>query len=186
MKSRNLSASEIEHPLHQLFLSELANMYSAETQLAKALPLMAKAAQSEDLKELLETHLEETTGHAYAAEQIADSLGVRLRKKTSYGMRGLLREGVVATLKNIKSPVLDAALIAAARKIEHYEIASYGTLCRWAREMGYLHELAILISTLNQEKLAHTLLTELAEGAGPLKEVVRHASQRKIRAAVAA
>jgi ferritin-like metal-binding protein YciE len=87
-------------------------------------------------------------------------------------------------LKNIKSPALDTALISVGRKIEHYEIASYGTLCRWAKDMGYTHEVAVLVSILNQEKLAETLLVELSQGASPLKEVVRRVSQKKIRAAV--
>jgi ferritin-like metal-binding protein YciE len=180
------NSSNTESPLHELFLSELANMHSGEKQLARALPLMAKAADSEDLQALLETHQKETKGHAEAIEDIAESLGAKLPHKTCYAIRGLIEEGVLGMVKNIKSPVLDAALITAGRKIEQYEIASYGTLCRWAKEMGYEHELAVLVSILNQEKLADTLLAELFKGAGPLKEVVRQVSQKKIQAAVAA
>ena len=132
MKPR--TSSNLENPLNELFVSELADIHSAEKQLAKALLLMAKAAQSKDLKELLEVHQDETKGHVTAIEEIAESLGVKLPRKTCHAMRGLIEEGVIAMLKNIKSSVLDTALIAAGRKIEHYEIASYGTLCRWAEE----------------------------------------------------
>ena len=182
MKSR--TASNVGNPLHELFLSELGNMHSAEKQLAKALPLMAKAAESKDLKALLETHQKETKGHAEAIEEIVESSGAKLPKKTCYAMRGMIEEGVVGMVKNMKSPILDTALITAGRKIEQYEIASYGTLCRWAKDLGCAHELTVLVSILNQEKLADTLLAELFRGAGPLKEVVRRVSQKKIKAAV--
>ena|SRR5437660_1099111 len=137
---------------------------------------MAKAARSEDLTELLKTHREETKGHADSIEQIAEALGAKWPRKTCHAMRGLIAEGVIAMLKNIKSSILDTALIAAGCKIEHYEIASYGTLCRWAKELGHPHELAVLVSILNQEKLADTLLVELSRGAGPLKELVSRVS----------
>jgi len=160
-------------------------MHSAEKQLAKGLFLMAKAARSEDLKKLLEVHRQETRGHAAAIEQVAESLRVKLPRKSCRAMKGLIKEGVVATLNNLKSPALDSALIAAGIKIEHYEIASYRTLCRWANAMRYTRVLAILISILNQEELAETLLVELSRGAGPLKEVVRRVSLKKISATIA-
>jgi ferritin-like metal-binding protein YciE len=163
-------------PLYGLFLEQLAEMHSAESQMAKALPLVAKAAQSEDLKALLELHLKETQGHVATIEQIAGGMGENLAKKTSYAMRGMLKEAVVLMVTKVNSPLLDTALIAAAQKIEHYEIASYGTLCAWARELGYPHELALLTSTLKQEKHADMLLTGLATGSLPLAELIKELS----------
>jgi ferritin-like metal-binding protein YciE len=173
-------SSTAKKPLHKLFVAELADMYSAEKQLSKALILIAKAANSEDLEALLQVHQKETKGHVETIEDISKTMGVKLPRKTCKAMRGLLEEGVMTLLHDLASPALDSALIAVGRKIEHYEIASYGTLCRWAKELGYTHELAQLLSILSQEKLADTLLTRLGEGAGPLKEVVKQVSQERI------
>src|SRR6185437_11677446 len=182
MKSTNTSNGDTA--LDKLFISQLADMHSAEKMLSKALILIAKAARSQDLKELLELHQQETKGHADTIEQIAASLAVKLPRKTCHAMKGLIEEGVIGMLKNIKSSVLDTALIAVGCKIEHYEIASYGTLCRWAKELGYARELALLVSILNQERLADTLLVELSQGAGPLPEVVRRVSLEQMSPAV--
>jgi len=177
MKSRNSKTGE--RPLDRLFIDQLADMHSAEKQLARALPLIAKAAHSEDLKALLAAHQEETKGHAETIEEIADNLEVKLPRKTCHAMSGLIKEGVMILAENIKSSALDTGLIAAGLKIEHYEIASYGTLCRWAKELGYKHELAQLISILNQEKLAETLLSRMLRGAGGLKKLVQKVSLEK-------
>jgi ferritin-like metal-binding protein YciE len=167
-------------PLRKLFLLELADMHSSETQLSKALILITKAARSKDLKALLKMHQRETAGHAATIEEIAESLEVKLPRKTCHAMRGILKEAVAGLLSNLTSSTRDAALIAAGRKIEHYEIASYGTLSRWAKELGYTHELAQLLSILTQEKLADALLARLAEGAGPLEELVKEVSAERI------
>jgi ferritin-like metal-binding protein YciE len=173
-------------PLRKLFIDQLADMHDAEKKSAKAIFLMAKAAHSEDLKALLEVHMKETKGHAETIEEIAASLEEKLPKKTCKAMKGLIAEGVVLMLEKMTSPVLDIALIAAAQKIEHYEMASYGTLCAWARQLGYTHELAQLKSILSQEELADTLLTGVALGTAPLKELVGRVSLERAGAAFAA
>jgi ferritin-like metal-binding protein YciE len=167
---RNVEANEnggqpMDMELHQLFLDELANVYDAEQQLTKALPKMAKAAQSEDLRAAFESHLEETQNHVSRLEQIAESLGEKLKRKTCKAMQGLVEEGgdLIKELKD--SSALDAGLIAAAQKVEHYEIASYGALCAWAKEMGHNDELALLHATMGEEKAADTKLTEIAENS---------------------
>jgi ferritin-like metal-binding protein YciE len=156
--------SEMDTELHALFLTELADIYDAENRLIKALPKMAEAAHCDVLRAAFESHLDETQGHVARLEQIATSLGEELEKRTCQAMKGLIAEGedLIAELKD--SSALDAGLIAAAQKVEHYEIATYGTLCAWAEEMGHEHELELLRTTLDEEKRADEKLTELAFG----------------------
>jgi ferritin-like metal-binding protein YciE len=173
-------------PLRKLFIDQLADMHDAEKRLAKAIFLMAKAARSKDLKALLQVHMEETKGHAETIEEIAATLEEKLPRKTCHAMKGLIAEGVELMLEKIASPALDTALIAAAQKIEHYEMASYGTLCAWARQLGFMHEFAQLKSILSQEELADALLTGVALHQAPLKELVGRVSLERAGAAVPA
>jgi ferritin-like metal-binding protein YciE len=160
----SVADSEMDTELHALFLTELADIYDAENRLLKALPKMAEAAHCDDLRAAFESHIEETKGHAARLEQIAASLGEELEKHTCKAMKGLIAEGedLMDELKD--SSALDAGLIAAAQKVEHYEIATYGTLCAWAEEMGHEHELELLHASLEEEKSADKKLTELAYG----------------------
>lgn len=158
--------SEIEgmdHELHQLFMNELADIYDAEQQLTKALPKLAKAAQSDELREAFESHLEETEEHISRLEQVAESLDETLKRKTCKAMKGLIEEGDDVIKEQKNSSALDAGLIAAAQKVEHYEIATYGTLAAWAEQMGHEEALRLLKQTEDEESSADEKLTEIAE-----------------------
>jgi ferritin-like metal-binding protein YciE len=151
-------------------------MHRGEKELTLALPLVAKAAKSKDLKNLLKIHLAETKGHVKALENVADSLGVELPSKSCKKMTQLIGKGVKAIGKRVVTGNQDERLIAVGQEIEQFEIASYTPLCELAKEREYTHEFAILNSVLNQEKLANQLLGELAAGKGPLGKVVAKAS----------
>ncbi|HVW22794.1 MAG TPA: ferritin-like domain-containing protein [Opitutaceae bacterium] len=148
--------------LHELFLDELADVLSAEVQLTKALPKLAKAAESEELKEALESHLKETEGHVERLEQVFEKLGEKPKRKTCKAMQGLVEEGSEVIQEQKGTSVIDAGVIAAAQKTEHYEIASYGTLIAWAKEMGHEEEADLLAETLEEEKAADEKLTAIA------------------------
>lgn len=149
--------------LHELFLDELADIMHAERQLTKALPKMAKAAESEELTAAFESHLAETVNQITRLEQVFASLDEPVKSKECKAMKGLLEEGkdLMEELKD--SSALDAALIAAAQKVEHYEIASYGTVCAWAERMGHEEAVELLTATLDEEKTADEKLTAIAE-----------------------
>jgi ferritin-like metal-binding protein YciE len=157
------SESPMDNDLHELFLDELADLYSAEQQLTKALPKLAKAAQSDELREALEQHLEETEEHISRLEQVAESLDETLKKKTCKAMKGLVEEGEEIVKEQKDSSALDAGIIAACQKVEHYEIASYGTVCAWAEQMGHDDALKLLRQTEEEETAADEKLTEIAE-----------------------
>jgi len=157
------SESRMDTDLHKLFLDELADIYSAEQQLTKALPKMAKAAESDELREALEEHLEETEEHLSRLEQVFESLDETLKKKTCKAMKGLLEEGDEILKEQKDSSALDAGIIAACQKVEHYEIASYGTVCAWAEQMGHDEALKLLRQTEEEESAADEKLTEIAE-----------------------
>lgn len=157
--------------LHALFLDELADSLHAEHQLVKALPKMIKAADSEELASALEAHLDETKGHVERLEQVFASLGEKVRKKPCKAMLGLIAEGGEMLTEWKKSSAIDAAIIAAGQKVEHYEIASYGTLLAWAKEMGHDEAADLLQLTLAEEKAADEKLTEIAlSSANPKAE----------------
>ena len=163
-KSNGSRSEEMNNDaLHELFLDELADVYSAEKQLTKALPKMAKAAQSPELRGAFETHLEETENQISRLEEAIKSMGESLKRKKCKGMEGLLEEGKEMMEEKEESPALDAALIAAAQKVEHYEIATYGTLCNWAEMMGHREALDLLKQNLAEEKATDEKLTEIAE-----------------------
>jgi ferritin-like metal-binding protein YciE len=155
----------MDNELHELFLEELADVHNAEQQLTKALPKMAKAANSDELREAFETHLEETQEHISRLEQVAKSLDETIKRKKCAAMEGLLEEGqeIMQELKD--SSALDAGLILAAQKVEHYEMASYGGLCAWAEQMGHQEALDLLKETLEEEKATDEKLTQIAENA---------------------
>lgn len=167
--------------LYADFLNELGRMKNAEEKLALALPLIAKAAHAVNLKQLVEAHRKETKGHAETIQTIADNLGEDLPRQTSHAMNGLIEGSVKTLAREFASPALDQALIGAAQKIEHFEIAAYGTLCAWAEQMDLPHAFALLKSILDQEKLADALLTEVAKGPTPLSELVVQSTVRKLK-----
>jgi len=147
--------------LRETFLNELADLYDAEKQLLKALPKMAKAASEEELKEAFESHLEETQKHVERLEQVFDIFEEPAKGKKCKAMQGLVAEGE----ELIKEDEGDAALICAAQKVEHYEIASYGSLCAWARILEEEQAAELLEETLDEEKAADEKLTGIAETA---------------------
>ena len=149
--------------LHDLMIHQLRDIYSAEKQLVQALPKMAKNAHSSELQSALRAHLEETEGHVSRLEQAFEWLGVTGRGMKCKGMEGLIEEGKELFEEEIEADVLDAAIIAAAQRIEHYEIAAYGTVCEYARIMEHDELLSLLDSTLAEEKKADQKLTSIAE-----------------------
>jgi ferritin-like metal-binding protein YciE len=168
-----------QKPVSQDFLNRLAEMHTSEKELTLALPLIAKAAKSKDLKTLLNIHLTETKGHVKTIEAVAESLNIELPTKSCKPMTSLIKEGVKVMAKKLNSPDLDASLIAVGQKIEQFEITAYTALCSHAEQMKYTHELALLTSTLTQEKLANELLGGLANGKGPLKKMIEQVSLKK-------
>jgi ferritin-like metal-binding protein YciE len=149
--------------MEDLFLDQLRDLYHAEKQLVKALPKMAKAAKSEDLSEAFKTHLGETEEHVSRIEQVFEKIGVKARTKKCQAMEGLIEEGEELIDEEPEAEILDAGLIGAAQKVEHYEIASYGTLITWARQLGHEDFADLLKRTLDEEKQADEKLTSLAE-----------------------
>jgi ferritin-like metal-binding protein YciE len=148
--------------LEDLFLHGVKDLYDAEKQLVKALPKMAKAATSEELQAAFEEHLEQTKTHVSRLEEVFKALKKTARGQHCPGMEGLIKEGQELIEKEEPGPALDAALIGAAQKVEHYEIASYGTLVAHATIMEQSDLAALLEETLNEEKETDEKLTELA------------------------
>lgn len=153
-----------ESALNELFVDELKDIYWAEKHLAKALPKMAKAATSEELRAAIETHLAETENQITRLESVFESIEEKASAKKCDAMEGLLKEGesIIEDTED-GSITRDAGLISAAQKIEHYEIASYGTLKTLAATLGYDEAVELLDATLQEEKKTDGLLTELAE-----------------------
>ena len=149
--------------LKDLYVEELKDLYSAEKQLVKALPKMAKAANDPQLKEAFRTHLQETRGHVERLEQICRDLGVSPRGKKCVGMEGLIEEGNELIQEDPDPDVLDAGLINKAQHVEHYEMAGYGTVRTYARQLGFESQAELLQQTLNEEGNTDHLLTQLAE-----------------------
>ena len=148
--------------LHELFVDELRDIYDAEKQLTKALPKMAKACDSDDLRAAFEEHLEITRMQVNRLEEVFKSLGIAARGKPCEGMKGLIEEGQEKMEELEQGATLDAALIASAQKVEHYEIASYGTLATFAEIMGHQDAKDLLGQTLDEEKEADEKLTQVA------------------------
>ena len=148
--------------LKTLYIDELKDLYSAENQLVKALPKMAKAASSDELREGFEKHLEQTKGHVQRLEKIFEALGENPKGKKCKGMEGLIEEGSEAMQEDYEGSVLDAALIGAAQRVEHYEIAGYGTVRSMAETLAEDDHVSLLEETLQEEKETDEKLTELA------------------------
>jgi ferritin-like metal-binding protein YciE len=155
--------------LQELFVEEVRDIYDAEKQLVKALPKMAKAAESEELRAAFEEHLEITRAHVGRLEEVFKGLGMAARGKTCEGMKGLIEEGQEA-MEEMEGTVLDAALIASAQKVEHYEIATYGTLATFAEVLGLEDAKDLLGQTLDEEKEADEKLTQIASQINPEAE----------------
>jgi len=150
--------------LEDLFVNLLKDMYYAEKQILKALPKMAKKADSEELRQAFEHHLKETEGQVERLEQVFALCDLKPTGKTCPAIKGIIEEGE-EDMKDAKDPdVLDAGMIADAQAVEHYEIARYGTMIAWARQLGMNDAASLLAQTLEQEYNADRLLTELAEG----------------------
>jgi ferritin-like metal-binding protein YciE len=149
--------------LKQLYVDELKDLYNAESQLVKALPKMAKAASSEELRQGFEEHLEQTKGHVQRLEKIFQTLGESPKGKKCKGMEGLVEEGAEVMEEDFEGSVMDAALIGAAQRVEHYEIAAYGTASAFAVELGQSEQASLLNETLEEEKETDEKLTKLAE-----------------------
>jgi ferritin-like metal-binding protein YciE len=149
--------------LQKEFEHELKDMLDAEQRLVEALPKMAKAAKNDQLRQAFETHLRQTEGHVDRLTSILESLDCEVKAVRCDGIRGIIAEGEKQISQNEKSAARDAAIIGAAQKAEHYEIASYGTLCTWAKDLGYDDLIGPLQMTLGEEKEADMLLTRIAE-----------------------
>ena len=149
--------------LQDLFIDELRDLYSAENQLLKALPKMARGASSAELRQAFEEHLEQTKGHVERLEQIFDGLDESPKGKTCHAMKGLVEEGSEILDQDGEESVLDAGIIAAAQKVEHYEIASYGTVRTFAELLDQTQASKLLQETLDEEGEANKKLNALAE-----------------------
>jgi len=149
--------------LEDLFIDLLKDLYSAENQLVKALPKMAKNAQSPDLQKAFKDHLKQTEKQAERIERIFSELEGSPRGKKCVGMEGLVEEGNEIMKEAADPDAMDAGLIAAAQKVEHYEIAGYGTARAWAQHLGYNNAARLLQETLEEESMANELLTRIAE-----------------------
>jgi len=153
--------------LRELYIDELRDLYNAETQLVKALPKMAKASSNDELREAFENHLRETTEHVSRLEQIFEQLEEKASGKKCLGMEGLVKEGSETMKEDYDEEVMDAAIIGAAQRVEHYEIAGYGTVIAMAELLGENEHVSLLEQTLEEEKQADEKLTELSEEINP-------------------
>jgi ferritin-like metal-binding protein YciE len=149
--------------LEQLYISELRDLYSAENQLLKALPKMAKGATSPELKDAFEKHLEQTKGHVERLEELFQQLDESPKGKTCHGMKGLIEEGSEILKEDGQDSVIDAGMIVAAQKVEHYEIASYGSVRAFAHLLGKDEDAKLLQSTLDEEAETNEILNRLAD-----------------------
>lgn len=151
-----------QNPLQEFLVDELKDLYNAENQILKALPKMAKNAVHDDLRRAFEQHLEQTRGHVDRLEQIADEMDISLKGKKCKGMEGLIQEGK-EMMEELDEEVLDAGLIGAAQRVEHYEMAGYGTARSVARLLGLNKVAKLLQQTLDEEGETDKKLTRLAE-----------------------
>ena len=152
-----------EKTLHDAFVTEIRDIYDGERQITKALPKMIKKATSEDLREALEAHLEQTQGHIQRLEQVFEALEEKARGKRCEGIAGLLEEGKSMMGEEFDDAAMDACLIGAGQRVEHYEMAAYGTLVAWSEAMGHDEVTSLLQQTLDEEKAADEKLSSIAE-----------------------
>ena len=156
--------------LRELLIDELKDIYSAEKQITKAMPKMIKKAQNPELRKAFERHLRETEGQITRLERVFQKLGQPAKAKTCKAMQGLVAEGQEMMGEDLDPDNMDAALIASAQKIEHYEIASYGTVRTWARRIGNEDVARLLQQTLDEEGETDKLLTSIAQRVNPQAE----------------
>jgi ferritin-like metal-binding protein YciE len=149
--------------LEDLLKEDLKDVLHAENQIVKALPKMIKKTSNAELRDAMSTHLEETKGHVERVEQVMELLGMPVRGKTCKAMQGIIEEGKEVMEEDSEDDVMDAALIGAAQKVEHYEIATYGTLCTYAELLGLKEAKRLLGQNLEEEKMTDQKLTALAE-----------------------
>jgi ferritin-like metal-binding protein YciE len=149
--------------IEKLFVDELKDLYSAENQITKALPKLAKASSSQELKTAFESHLKETEGHVERLEQIFEMLEVSPKGKTCAGMKGLLEEGKEMLEETETGAIRDVAMISAAQRVEHYEMAGYGSVRTYAELLGKNEIATLLEKTLEEEKSADSKLTKIAK-----------------------
>ncbi len=152
-----------DNTLRELFIDELRDLYDAENRLVKALPKMAKASNSDELRSGIEQHLEQTKGHVERLKQVLTQLEEKPSGKKCAGMVGILQEGEEMLGEDYEGALMDAAIISAAQRVEHYEIAAYGCVHAWAQELGEEDAADLLEKTLNEEKETDQKLTDLAE-----------------------
>jgi ferritin-like metal-binding protein YciE len=164
------AAMESLETLEDLFIHELRDLYDAEQQLIQSLPLLAQAAKSPELKEGFETHLEETREHVRRLERIFNALGSSPSGKTCKAMQGLIAEARDTIDQDADPDVLDAALIVAAQKVEHYEIAGYGSVCTFARVLNLDDAAELLKATIDEEETTDRKLTQLAQAVNAKAE----------------
>ncbi len=160
--------------MEDLFIDQIRDLYNAEGQLLKALPKMIKTASSPELRSALEHHLKETEGHVRRLEEIFEKCNLRARGKTCEGMKGLIEEGSEVLSADGEPAVLDAALIAAGQRVEHYEMAGYGCAQTFAKMLGKQEAADLLGQTLQEEKAADQKLTEIAEHMVNQEALVAH------------
>jgi ferritin-like metal-binding protein YciE len=164
MKSKTNRMETTGNGLQELFVEQLKDLYNAENQLVKALPKMAKAAASEELRSAFEEHLQVTQEHANRIERILSELNEKPTGKKCAAMVGLVTEGEEAIKSKMEEPIKDANLIAAAQRVEHYEIAGYGTVRTYAEMLGLDEAAETLQQTLEEEEEADKTLTTISEG----------------------
>jgi ferritin-like metal-binding protein YciE len=153
--------------LRELYIDELRDLYNAETQLTKSLPKMAKASANTELRQAFEEHLRQTSEQVSRLEQIFDMLGEKPTGKKCLGMEGLVKEGAETMREDYEGAVMDASIIGAAQRVEHYEIAGYGTAKEFAQILGEQEHVSLLEQTLAEEKQTDQKLTQLAEEINP-------------------
>lgn len=166
------------HSLDSLYLTELRDLYSAEKQLTKALPKMVEAASHSELKDAFRNHLQETREHVKRLEQVFDIMEEPPEEEHCEAMEGLLKEGEEIIEEQGEETIKDAALIAAAQRVEHYEIAGYGTVATYANELGWDEAGTLLHETLEEEKAADETLTGLATGGWLFEGINQEAEAR--------
>ncbi|HZP07484.1 MAG TPA: ferritin-like domain-containing protein [Terracidiphilus sp.] len=149
--------------VEKLFIDELKDLYSAENQITKTLPKLAKSSSSPDLRKAFEHHLKETEGHVQRLDQVFEILGTSGKGKTCEGMKGVLSEGAEMMKEAPEGALRDLAMISAAQRVEHYEMAAYGTVRSYAERLGQTRIAKLLEETLEEEKAADKKLTEVSE-----------------------
>jgi ferritin-like metal-binding protein YciE len=160
--------------LEDLLTDELKDLYSAETQITKALPKMAKTTQSHELRSAFEDHLKQTENHVKRLERACDELGVSPKGKKCVGMEGLLEEGKEIMTNGADPSAMEAGMIGAAQKVEHYEIAAYGTAAAHARQLGFNSVAQLLDTTLDEEKMTDEKLTKIARTQVNVQAAMEH------------